>query len=90
MKHRTTTYKVRLHPDPAAVTKRATSIVEKLVNDRGYSHHDIARLCDTTVASLLTGGSPRLSKIQIKAMAKHFDVSILWLITGYGSEFVKT
>lgn len=84
-----TNYLVRIQADPAKVTARATSIVQKIVQDKGYDHHDIARLCDTTVVSLLDGSTPKLSKIQLKAIAKHFEVNLLWLITGLGEEFAK-
>jgi methionine aminopeptidase len=80
--------KLRINPEPAAITKRARQAVEKIVAS-GVDHHDIARLCDTTVLSLLDGATPTLRRPQFMALATHFNVSLFWLWSGHGPEFIN-
>ena len=80
---------LKTNTDNALITKRARQLVTKLVEDGVTDAHEIARLCDTTVASLLEGGAPTLRKPQFKALKTHFDVSLMWLWTGHGPQFLK-
>ena len=81
---------LRIKQDPDGVRKRATTAVKKIVTEKGYEHTDIARLCDTTVASLLNDASPKLKRQQLKALSTHFGVSMLWMISGHGPEWIDT
>ncbi len=72
---------LRIICDEFLIAKRAHEVVKELVN-RGHTHDEIARLTDSTVVSLLDGGSP--TRAQYTALATHFNVSRLWLWTGLG------
>lgn len=80
--------KLKADTDPEQITKRARQVVEKIVAN-GTSHHDIARLCDTTVLSLLDGAKPTLRRPQFMALARHYNVNLLWLWSGLGCEFIN-
>lgn len=84
--------KVKLHKleiDEVKITDRARSIVEKIVSTGRADHHDIASKCGTTVLSLLDGAKPTLQRPHFISLATHYSVSILWLWTGQGPQFIK-
>ncbi len=80
--------KIKTDITAEGITKRARIVVEKITS-KGVDHHDIARFCGTTVLSLLDGGKPSLTKAQIKSLALHYNVSILWLLNGLGPQFIN-
>lgn len=76
---------LRIICDDYLIAKRAHEAVKELVK-LGHTHDDIARLTDSTVVSLLDGGTP--TRAQCTALATHFQVSRMWLWSGLGPMFL--
>lgn len=79
---------LRITCDETQIVKRARRAVETIVAS-GTDHQEIARLTDTTVLSLLDGATPILRRPQFNALARHFNVSRMWLWTGHGDMFLN-
>jgi hypothetical protein len=94
--------KVRTRLVADHMSNRAKTAIDKLIASGSISQEDLISLCNRKTkkeVSLLSVDQQQdyfksnrmvLKKEQYLALAKHFHISLLWLWTGHGPQFINT